>query len=151
MDNGRVFERLFRGIQTHTQEPPEDSFGNVGSAFPPEHHSSIQEVRSDFMRFPLSNYLVDVEQEVRPPRYVEQQPFKDMSAVSQSGSGTYTHVDILDGEWPNDATSDLDASQLAALRRILTKELAIVQGPPGTGTLNRRFLHHRNANSDEHL
>ncbi|KAL9037151.1 MAG: hypothetical protein Q9180_003883 [Flavoplaca navasiana] len=84
VDNGRVFERLFRGVQTHTQEPPEDSFGN------------------------------------------------DMSAVFQSGSGTYTHVDILDGDWPNDATSNLDASQLAALRRILTKELAIVQGPPGT-------------------
>lgn len=73
-----------------------------------------------------------------------------MSAVLQSGSGTYNHVDILDGEWPNDATSDLDASQLAALRRILTKELAIVQGPPGTGTLNRRILYDRNAHSDEH-
>ncbi|KAL8844844.1 MAG: hypothetical protein Q9176_000944 [Flavoplaca citrina] len=92
---------------------------------------SLQKIASE--TFPLSNYLVDVEQEVRPPRYVEQQPFKDMSAVSQSGSGTYTHVDILDGEWPNDATSNLDASQMAALRRILTKELAIVQGPPGTG------------------
>ncbi|KAL8898231.1 MAG: hypothetical protein Q9192_002187 [Flavoplaca navasiana] len=118
VDNGRVFERLFRGVQTHTQEPPEDSFGNVGSAFPPW---------TPFL------YPRNVEQEVRPPRYVEQQPFKDMSAVFQSGSGTYTHVDILDGEWPNGATSDLDASQLAALRRILTKELAIVQGPPGTG------------------
>ncbi|KAL8785976.1 MAG: hypothetical protein Q9213_003052 [Squamulea squamosa] len=60
-------------------------------------------------------------------------PFKDISSVFRDSSVRHTHVDILNGSWPNDATSDLDASQLEALRRILTKELAIIQGPPGTG------------------
>ena len=36
-------------------------------------------------------------------------------------------------EWPAELTSALDTSQMDALRRILTKRLAIVQGPPGTG------------------
>ncbi|CAL8578209.1 hypothetical protein XPA_004006 [Xanthoria parietina] len=83
--------------------------------------------------FPFAEYIVNVEQDVRPPHYVEQQPFKDMSSVFQSASRNYTHVDILSGDWPTDATSNLDASQLDALRRILTKQLAIIQGPPGTG------------------
>lgn len=35
--------------------------------------------------------------------------------------------------WPLNNPPTLDASQFEALRRILTKQLAIVQGPPGTG------------------
>lgn len=65
----------------------------------------------------------------------------------QPASGKYTHVDILNEEWPNDATSDLDASQLDALRRILTKELAIIQGPPGTGTFHSPSLDDQHVNS----
>ena len=45
---------------------------------------------------------------------------------------TFENVDIIH-RWPTQPKSDLDASQLEALRRILTKRLAIVQGPPGTG------------------
>lgn len=41
-------------------------------------------------------------------------------------------MNILE-EWPVELSSDLDGSQMDALRRILTKRLAIVQGPPGTG------------------
>ena len=41
-------------------------------------------------------------------------------------------VDIIDC-WPENPPPVLDASQHDALRRILTRELAIVQGPPGTG------------------
>ena len=36
-------------------------------------------------------------------------------------------------KWPAELLSALDTSQIDALRRILTKRLAIVQGPPGTG------------------
>jgi hypothetical protein len=38
-------------------------------------------------------------------------------------------------EWPVDIKSTFDESQMAALKHSLTKELAIVQGPPGTGIL----------------
>ncbi|KAL8732836.1 MAG: hypothetical protein Q9166_002437 [cf. Caloplaca sp. 2 TL-2023] len=83
--------------------------------------------------FPLAEYIVGAEREVRPPYYVQQQPFRDLSSAFQASSGRHTHVDILNGEWPNEATSELDGSQMDALRRILSKELAIIQGPPGTG------------------
>lgn len=47
-------------------------------------------------------------------------------------SEDYLNVDIMHN-WPLNNPPTLDASQFEALRRILTKQLAIVQGPPGTG------------------
>lgn len=44
----------------------------------------------------------------------------------------YVNVDLIN-DWPRDNPPVLDASQFEALRRILTKQLAIIQGPPGTG------------------
>ena len=42
------------------------------------------------------------------------------------------NVDIL-SQWPKVSGTTLDESQMTAVRRIMTKKLAIVQGPPGTG------------------
>lgn len=81
----------------------------------------------------MAEYIVGVGREVSSPWYLEQQPFKDLSSAFPATDESYTHVDILDGQWPGESSCDLDASQLEALRRILRKELAIVQGPPGTG------------------
>lgn len=69
---------------------------------------------------------------VSPPHYVQQQPVKDLSLAETSISGKYVNVNMLDN-WPEQLESDLDPSQMAALRHILTKRMAIVQGPPGTG------------------
>jgi helicase required for RNAi-mediated heterochromatin assembly 1 len=44
----------------------------------------------------------------------------------------YENVNVIQ-DWPENPNTELDKSQLRALRRILTKRLAIVQGPPGTG------------------
>lgn len=76
---------------------------------------------------------MDVKNSVEPPAYLEKHPKLNLTSVLKNNRHeTYENVDILNG-WPSQPTSDLDASQLAALRRILTKRLAIVQGPPGTG------------------
>jgi helicase required for RNAi-mediated heterochromatin assembly 1 len=48
------------------------------------------------------------------------------------GGDSLDNVDIL-GQWPKVSGTKLDESQLTALRRIMTKKLAVVQGPPGTG------------------
>lgn len=83
--------------------------------------------------FPLSQHLVDVESQVRAPRYVQEHPKTNLTAaLTNNKHETYENVDILK-RWPAQPHSDLDASQLEALRTILTKQLAIVQGPPGTG------------------
>ena len=61
----------------------------------------------------------------------------------------YRKVNVLE-DWPEHMESNLDSSQTDALRRILTKRLAIVQGPPGTGkthvsveALKLLLIHHR--------
>jgi len=83
--------------------------------------------------FPLSEHLVDAQQVVSAPAYVEQHPKADLTSVLWDNKHeTYENVEML-RRWPNQPQSDLDVSQLAALRRILTKRLAIIQGPPGTG------------------
>lgn len=83
--------------------------------------------------FPLAQHLVAANRVVQPPQYLQAHPLTDMTAVLiNNRHQTYENVDIL-ANWPAQPQSPLDASQLAALRRILTKRLAIVQGPPGTG------------------
>ena len=83
--------------------------------------------------FPLAEHLVQVQSNVAAPAYVEKAPHMDMTSVfTNNRNETYENVDTLNG-WPAQPQSDLDQSQTAALRRILTKKLAIIQGPPGTG------------------
>ncbi|KAK0256573.1 hypothetical protein LTS09_008689 [Friedmanniomyces endolithicus] len=83
--------------------------------------------------FPLAEHLVFAQPTIAAPRYVVDQPKRDLSSVMRTNEhATTENVDIL-RHWPAQPSSDLDASQLAALRRILTKRLAVIQGPPGTG------------------
>ncbi|TKA63203.1 hypothetical protein B0A55_11028, partial [Friedmanniomyces simplex] len=83
--------------------------------------------------FPLAEHLVDAQPIVTAPAYVAEQPKRDLTSVLRNNKhATYENVDILK-QWPAQPSSDMDASQLAALRRILTKRLAVIQGPPGTG------------------
>ena len=82
--------------------------------------------------FPLSEHIVDIERDICPPKYLEQQPLKNLSSLFPTARDEVLNVNILEG-WPTDLHSDLDASQMDALKRILGKRLSIVQGPPGTG------------------
>lgn len=79
-------------------------------------------------RFPLEEHLVDVVNNVDSPVYLLTNSHLDVTSVFPD---TSSKVDVLQ-EWPQ-LQSQMDHSQIAALRRILTKRLAIVQGPPGTG------------------
>ena len=70
---------------------------------------------------------------VDAPAYLRESPKLDMSSVLDSDHHQdYRNVDVLH-DWPTCPSSALDPSQLDALRRILTRRLALVQGPPGTG------------------
>ncbi|KAF2768378.1 P-loop containing nucleoside triphosphate hydrolase protein [Teratosphaeria nubilosa] len=83
--------------------------------------------------FPLSENLVKARREVLPPQYVVENPVYDLTSVLRNNKHeTYENVHILQA-WPSQPSSDLDASQIAALHHILARKLAIVQGPPGTG------------------
>ncbi|KAL5406333.1 hypothetical protein PMIN03_007833 [Paraphaeosphaeria minitans] len=83
--------------------------------------------------FPMSEHLVGAQKEVEPPEYVRLSPHTDLSPlVSLDEADQFQDVDILQ-EWPTGDNLTLDSSQSKALKRIMTKKLAIVQGPPGTG------------------
>lgn len=79
--------------------------------------------------FPLSEHIVDIKRDVEPPEYVSKQVIKDLSKLFPAGERDVRDVNILN-DWPSDLASELDASQMDALRRMLAKRLAIVQGPP---------------------
>ena len=80
--------------------------------------------------FPLAEQIVDLDDDVQPPSYLVDQPLKDLSEVFMTGSDDFRNIDVLE-DWPKNANCALDSSQIEALQRILTKQLAIVQGPPG--------------------
>ena len=80
--------------------------------------------------FPLAEQIVDLDDDVQPPSYLVDQPLKDISDVFMTGSDDFRNIDILE-DWPKNINCALDSSQIEALQRILTKQLAIVQGPPG--------------------
>ncbi|KAJ4356660.1 uncharacterized protein N0V89_004696 [Didymosphaeria variabile] len=83
--------------------------------------------------FPLSEHLVKAQKEVEPPEYVRLNPYTDLSPlVSLDEADKFQDVNILQ-EWPTGDSLTLDISQSKALKRIMTKKLAVVQGPPGTG------------------
>ncbi|KAH7091387.1 P-loop containing nucleoside triphosphate hydrolase protein [Paraphoma chrysanthemicola] len=83
--------------------------------------------------FPLSEHLVQVQKEVKPPAYIQHNPYINLSSlVSMEESTNFENVHVLD-EWPAPNSLSLDRSQSKALHRMLTSRVAIVQGPPGTG------------------
>ena len=79
----------------------------------------------------MAEHIVNLEADVSAPGYIAEQPRLDVSAI-MSDPDKYIDINVLD-QWPEISGSNLDESQLSALRRIITKRVAIVQGPPGTG------------------
>lgn len=49
---------------------------------------------------------------------------------------------LREAKWPTLEELGLDDSQMKALQLALTKELAIIQGPPGTGETLQKHLSH---------
>lgn len=81
-------------------------------------------------------YIVECNLDVHPPAYI--QPVErtyDLACIAADG-----HTDSVKPfnplhptAWLTEEQLGLDDSQLNALKLALTKELAIIQGPPGTG------------------
>ncbi len=78
--------------------------------------------------------MVQLDDDINPPKYLEEQPFKNLAMLypGTPDQEEFQNVDLINN-WPRKTPPVLDASQYDALKRILTKELAIIQGPPGTG------------------
>lgn len=90
----------------------------------------------------MEEHLVNVDINIEPPAYLKAHPLTNLNALADTGSFPEAgnskcasfdleNVDILSSDWPDISTSSLDRSQMQALKRMLTKKIAIVQGPPG--------------------
>lgn len=91
--------------------------------------------------FPLSEHLVQMEKDVEPPAYLQRYPELDLVNLSISDPDEPAPRDVIEElesvnvltDFPETPVSSMDESQMRALKRMLTKRVAIVQGPPGTG------------------
>lgn len=81
-------------------------------------------------------YIVECNPDVRPPAYfMEGERTYDLTCIAADGhtSRVKPFIPLNPTSWPTEEQLGLDKSQLEALNLALTKELAIIQGPPGTG------------------
>ncbi|PWY96418.1 ATP binding protein [Aspergillus sclerotioniger CBS 115572] len=81
--------------------------------------------------FPLSEHICLLDFSIKAPDYVKKDPMVDIRcAVGETSEGE--KVDIIKG-WPQAPSGIMDPTQWKALKKMLTKRLAVIQGPPGTG------------------
>ena len=66
-----------------------------------------------------------MEKDIEAPECVDKDPIRDLRLVFPEVGAQELFTDIRH-EWPS-GTSALDASQLQALKRVMTKRLAIIQ------------------------
>lgn len=84
--------------------------------------------------FPLEKYIVSVDKDITPPSYLT----NDSAYVISNGlpetdpEAKMSLVEVMnDREWPPRADFNLDESQYDAFRAALTKQMVVIQGPPG--------------------
>ena len=81
-------------------------------------------------------YIVECSPDVQPPRYLrENETMYNLEQVADPKNRQKIkpfHC-LSPADWPAKETLDLDESQMKAFQLALTQELAIIQGPPGTG------------------
>lgn len=82
-----------------------------------------------------SRYIVECSTYVEPPAYLRRRDVYDLTHVAkpehQNNIRPFHSLDVE--AWPDMEELGLDESQMKAFQLAITKELAIIQGPPGTG------------------
>lgn len=92
----------------------------------------LQEFNED--NFPLEKYIVEVNKDVAPPSYLSKLSTYRISNGLPKIDPKFkmSSVQMLNmGQWPPCAKFKLDESQFNAFRAALTKQMVIIQGPPG--------------------
>lgn len=86
--------------------------------------------------FPLERYIVDLNMDILPPSYLSESAVYRIPNGLAGEDAKILSVQILVGqEWPPGTDFNLDESQFEAFRAALTKQMVIIQGPPGTDDL----------------
>ncbi|XP_021776647.2 NFX1-type zinc finger-containing protein 1 isoform X4 [Papio anubis] len=155
--SNREQEDLCRGIvqlcfneqsqQLLAEVQPSDSFLMVETTayFEAYRHvlEGLQEVQEEDV--PFQRNIVECDSHVKEPRYLLMGGRYDFTPLIENPSTTgeflrnveglrHPRINVLDpSQWPSKEALKLDDSQMEALQFALTRELAIIQGPPGTG------------------
>ncbi len=82
-----------------------------------------------------SRYIVECSTDVQPPAYLRRRDTYNLSSIAHPDckDSILPFHSLKEDAWPRMEELGLDESQMRALQLALTKELAIIQGPPGTG------------------
>lgn len=92
-------------------------------------------MRSLFHHFP--RYIVECNKDVKPPAYLRRNDKYNLQCIAdperKNKARPLAFHCLREAHWPKKEELELDDSQMKALELALTKELAIIQGPPGTG------------------
>lgn len=92
----------------------------------------LQDFNKD--NFPLERYIVNVEKNILPPSYLDNDSVYLISngLPNTDSEAKMFPVDMLSSQqWPPREDFRLDESQFAAFRAALTKQMVVIQGPPG--------------------
>lgn len=84
--------------------------------------------------FPLERYIVNVDENILPPSYLNNDSVYLISnGLSETDPAIkISPVEMLGNQqWPPREDFLLDESQYAAFRAALTKQMVVIQGPPG--------------------
>ena len=87
---------------------------------------------------PLKSYVIGHSVKTRAPKYLEFEDRVCFDGLLQYGSGSSSGTDYFGcvtdfNQWPTYEELGFDESQFEALKMALTKEIALIQDPPGTG------------------
>ena len=86
----------------------------------------------------FSKYIISNDcKEVKLPQYISNNERYNLQFIVKPEYRTQHEFDDIpvseDSYWPTNIMTDLDESQLKAIKMALTQEIAVIQGPPGTG------------------
>lgn len=85
----------------------------------------------------LPRYIVQCSKDVQPSAYLQINDVYNLQCIANPERKKKTTLKpfhcLREANWPKKEELGLDDSQMKALQLALTKELAIIQGPPGTG------------------
>ncbi|CAH0398415.1 unnamed protein product [Chilo suppressalis] len=96
---------------------------------PYQHVLKALQDRSFSRNLAMSKYIVNVEPEARPPKYVT-----DSTEYTVETNGLRKRFNVLQTlTWPSHEDLNFNQSQYEAYKLALTHEFAVIQGPPGTG------------------
>lgn len=89
----------------------------------------LQQFNKD--NFPFERYIVDLNKEILPPPYISEERVYDISVDLTGAESEKIPVQILRKEWPSCVDLNMDESQYEAFQAALTKQMVVIQGPPG--------------------